>query len=229
MILLVTLALYLALPAAPPPPVEDQAALADDQVNAFLKTAKDEGRMLEPLAVRSTPLPSSPTHAGDVIVAAFVDRSGGCVNAWLRLTQVIPKLGAAPARQLDTFQAAPCTKRRQPLNHFLALLDAIGKRAWSTVAEHVPGSLQFPIGLESQGKLSRKTYDREQILAGKVPFPACDPLDDTPACQSPRPSGRTTCTCSGPRHVMELDFQVDPARPNDPPQLVSIRDKVLRD
>ena len=228
MMLLFSLALWLSLPPPPEPEPGTQPS-ASQQVTLWATEQKEAGRTLEALGSRTTTRPAvSPSDGGsDVTVATFLDRTGGCVRGWARLTLLVPKLGAAPTRTVEELAGAACDAPPLPLNHFLRFVHAIAQARWQEVATFAPGSLQFPIGIELNAKLSRKTYDGTQILTGEVPFPTCDPLDDTPSCQSPRPSGRTTCTCAGPRHEVEIDFQIDPTRPKDTPQLVSIREKVL--
>ena len=227
MMMLLALAMWLSVPASPPP-ADDRAQYAKDQITLFAETEKEAGRVLEPLGEHTTPLPSTaPAQPGPYrSVAVFLDRTGGCVNAWVRLTQIIPTLGTAPTRQVERFEGAACSASPLPLNHLLGFLDAVANKRWQWAAQYLPGSLQFPLGREANGKLSRTTWDREQLLAGKVPFPTCDPFADTPSCDATRASGRATCRCQGPLHAIEIDFQIDPERPTTTPQLLSVRERL---
>jgi len=224
MMLLVALTLLLSAP--PAPAVAGEPAYVTAEVDRFTAEKAGEGIMLERFATRLVPASRTAAVPSDEkAIIAFLDRSQGCLRGWARLTVTFKdgKAGSHEARERRS--GSTCDQPRAE-DHLMRLFEAITAKRWPVVAEFVPGSLQFPIGIEGNGKLSRKTYDNALILAGKVPFPACDLLDDDLACDGPRTSGRTTCTCTGPRHTTEIDFQLDVMRMKDTPQLVSIRDKL---
>jgi hypothetical protein len=218
MLLSVALTLWLSLPAAPPPPTPAGSGAAPPHVAeavARWRATLPKERSLDALGTHAT---------AERAVAAFIDRSGGCLRGWARLTLVFAKDRSVASQDATDYLGAACDAPASPLDMLLRLDDAIRTKRWVAVAEYLPNAVHFSIASDDKGKRGRKTYDGAQALAGKVPFPACDPLQDLPACDAPRDSGRVTCRCTGPERELEIDFQLDAEEPGKP-QLLAIREK----
>ena len=212
MIAFVALALWLALPV--PAPGGGDPPQVTRSVAEWVEAQRAVGRVLEPLGTRVV---------GERTWATFVDRTGGCLRGWARLRMTVPA-GSAVAREVEEHLGAACDQPALPMNHFLRLATAIWRKDWVSIGELLPHGGMFPIGREDKGKqMRRSTHDREQVLAGKGDFPACDPFEDTPSCDAPRPSGRVTCTCSGASGALEVDLQLPRAGSPDPVELVALR------
>lgn len=219
MMLVITLALWITTPI--PIPAEDVSARAKDAVAAWLAAQKAQGRVLEELA--SGPVAGGGPTGG--LVSTFLDRTGGCVRGWSRVIATVAPGEKTPSVEVANHLGARCEEPATPLDLLLRLDDAIRREDWRTAGALVPDGVHFPIALNRAGKRTRKTWNGDQVLAGKVPFPRCDPLADVPECDPPRESGRVTCRCKHPAHELEVDFQLDAYGPGQP-QLVSIRETV---
>lgn len=210
MFVCVALALWLALPVPAEPGGAPPLAPA---IEAWLAGQRAAGRVLDPLGAKAS---------GEGAQAAFVDRSGGCVRGWVRVR--IASVGGAATPEIAEVLGAACDQPAGPLNHLLHFVTAIARKDWVGVGEHLPPGGLFPVAREAPGKpMKRTTHDRDQVLAGKVELPGCDVLEDTPACDEPRPSGRVTCRCEGPSGMLEIDFMLPRPGPPQPAELMSVR------
>lgn len=226
MLLFVSLVLWLA---APPPLPSEEPAVAPHvkkHIDAWAGEQAAKGRVLAGLGVRALPLATTGGEAdrGERHVAAFVDRTGGCARGWVRLTLTFAKSGGPDATvEADERQAGPCDAPPTALGHLLRYDEAVRRKAWREVERFVPHGVHFPIAVDKDGKLTRKTHDGHQVAAGQVALPSCDPFVDTPSCGPVDAMGRVTCSCTRAERTLELDLRIDPGEPKEA-QLVSLRE-----
>lgn len=240
---LVALTLHAPPPPAPPAAAGDTTALDDAasalarvrrEAEALITSEKAAGRALELVAIDPASSREGEPYAAR---AGFVDRTGGCLRGWVRVTYSAPR-GAerATVGAREEVLGAPCTATPDPTRLALTLFELVARGDGATLARtFLPRGEDFPLARETIAtgaagsaahELTRVTV-RAADLETTMPLPSCAPPADWLACDATRPSGRTTCRCTRPDRRVEIDLQRDPgASDAAAAQLVSVRVRV---